>query len=241
MINNYDLRTYLRIPERENHLNAKLLINIEAQNNDKPGYDISLRALYYCCRMISAQQGVEFTTHTDDPIKYGNIKKVYSIWICTETSDKRANSIEKYDINREFLVGKNDDKPRYDIMTAIIINISKNHNVGETQSEIIKLLNDLFDETIDGVEKINRLKSEHDLKLTREVEMEVAEMCTYATAMENKGIEKGIKKEYEDGLKALIDSLKDYIKDFETLFAAIQKNEHYKDATKEQVRKYFEA
>ena len=35
----------------------KLLVNVEAQNDDKPGYDISLRALFYCCRMISAQQG----------------------------------------------------------------------------------------------------------------------------------------------------------------------------------------
>lgn len=55
----------------------KLLINVEGQNEDKPGYDISLRALFYCCRMISAQQGVEFTTDSDDPVKYGSICKVF--------------------------------------------------------------------------------------------------------------------------------------------------------------------
>ena len=32
------------------------------------------------------------------------------------------------------------------------------------------------------------------MKLTKDVESEVSEMCTYATAMENKGIEKGIRQ-----------------------------------------------
>lgn len=39
----------------------------------------------------------------------------------------RANSIEKYDNKREFVVGSNSDDPRYDIMTAVIINISEKH------------------------------------------------------------------------------------------------------------------
>ena len=68
----YDVMTYLKIPEKDNNY-IKLIINIESQNEDKPGYDISLRALFYCARMISSQQGKEFTTHKDDPIKYGNM------------------------------------------------------------------------------------------------------------------------------------------------------------------------
>ena len=108
-LDKYDLRTYLRLPGKKAPERVKLLINVEAQNEDKPGYDISLRALFYCCRMISAQQGVEFSTDADDPVKYGNIKKVYSIWICTETAQKRANSIERYAINRQMLAGSNGD------------------------------------------------------------------------------------------------------------------------------------
>lgn len=149
--------------------------------------------------MISAQQGVEFTTDSDDPVKYGNIKKVYSIWLCTETAQSRANSIEKYDISRDFLVGTNNDNPRYDIMTAIIINISGKHETGGTQNELIRMLTDLFDERLDGIAKVNRLKDAYGLKLTRNVESEVSDMCSYATAMETKGIEKGIEKGREEG------------------------------------------
>ncbi len=56
-------------------------------------------------------------------------------------------------------------------------------------------------------------------------------MCTYATAMENKGIEKG--------LKALVQSLKGYINDFDSLYDAVIMNEDYSNVTKEQVMKYY--
>ncbi len=229
-LDKYDLRTYLRIPEKDVAECVKLLINVEAQNEDKPGYDIPLRALFYCCRMVSAQQGVEFGTDADDPVKYGNIKKVYSIWICTDTAQRRANSIEKYAVNRSILVGNNSDDPRYDIMNAIIINISGKHNTEDTENDLIRMLTDLFDERINGAEKVEKLR-EYGLKLTKDVESEVSDMCTYATAMENKGIEKG--------LKALVQSLKEYIKDFDTLYKAVVKNEDYKDVSREEVMKYF--
>ncbi|MBR4779804.1 MAG: hypothetical protein IK014_00425 [Lachnospiraceae bacterium] len=194
----FDVLTYLKIPQSGKSEYIKLIVNIESQNEDKPGYDIPLRALFYCARMISSQQGKEFTTHADDPVKYGNIKKVYSIWICTETAQKRANSIEKYDIRREFLVGNNDDNPRYDIMNAILINISEKHDTAGTDNETIKLLTDLFDERISGEEKVTKLQKEYGLPMTKDYE-EVLGMCTYADAIERKGILKGIEKGREEG------------------------------------------
>ena len=38
------------------------------------------------------------------------------------------------DINREFLVGTNTDEPRYDIMNAILINISGKHDTDGTDT-----------------------------------------------------------------------------------------------------------
>ena len=200
-LDRYDIRTYLRLPGKGDSEYIKLIINLEAQNEDKPGYDLPLRALFYCCRMISAQQGVEFTTDSDDPVKYGNIKKVYSIWLCTEAAQTRANSIEIYDIDRRFLHGSNADDPRYDIMNAIIIYISEKHNPENTENELIRMLTDLFDERINGPDKVQKLKSEYGLSMTKEVESEVTGMCTYATAMENKGIKKGIEKGISKGMK----------------------------------------
>ena len=47
----YDIRTVLRIPNGE-ELGIKLLVDVEAQNDDTPGYDLTERAI------PSAQDGV---------------------------------------------------------------------------------------------------------------------------------------------------------------------------------------
>ena len=97
------------------------------------------------------------------------------------------------------------------------------------------MLTDLFDERIDGAEKVQKLKSEYTLKLTKEVEVEVSDLCTYATAMENKGIVIGTDK----GLEALVKSLKVYINDFDELYKAVIKNEIYEKVSKDDVMKYY--
>lgn len=52
-------------------------------------------------REVSRQCGTEFTLSKDDPIKYGNIKKVYSIWICTESAQKRAGTVETINVTQK--------------------------------------------------------------------------------------------------------------------------------------------
>ena len=198
----FDLYTYLNLPGVEKRSIIKIYLNLEFMNEDKPGYDLPLRAIFYCCRMISKQEGIEFTTHTDDPVKYGNIKKVYSIWLCTESANKRANTIEKYGIRRSFLLGENNDSPRYDIINAVIIYISKNHDIGETNNSLIKMLTDLFNENIDGPQKVKKLNDEHNIPMTREIGKEVPSMCTYAEAMVLKGLERGIEQGLEQGRQA---------------------------------------
>ena len=71
----------------------RLIINVEAQTKFKPGYPLTKRAIYYCSRMISAQHGPIFTKS-----EYGKIRKVYSIWICTQPSDGFENTLTRYSI-----------------------------------------------------------------------------------------------------------------------------------------------
>jgi hypothetical protein len=97
------------------------------------------------------------------------------------------------------------------------------------------MLTNLFDERINVSDKIKNLKSVYGLNVTKEVESEVTDLCTYADAIENKGIEKGIEK----GLKALVDSLKVYVSDFDALYMAVIKNETYEKVSREDVMKYY--
>ncbi|MEF2795255.1 MAG: hypothetical protein U0N62_07250, partial [Hydrogeniiclostridium sp.] len=95
----YDVRFTAMAPSTGEPI--RLIINLEAQNNYHPGYPIVMRALYYCCRLISSQYGREFTHG-----RYDKIKKVYSIWICSEAPENRKNSIFRYRIAEDVFAGQ---------------------------------------------------------------------------------------------------------------------------------------
>lgn len=61
-------------------------------------------------------------------------------------------------------------------------------------------------------------------------------MCTYASAIEKKGIEQGTK----NGLKALVRSLKEFITEFDPLYQAVIRNEEYANVSRDKVREYFD-
>jgi hypothetical protein len=94
----YDIRFLAIVPVTGELL--RLIINVEAQNDFYPGYPIIKRAIYYCSRMISSQYETEFTD-----AHYEKIKKVYSIWICMNPPKNRGNSITRYSVKEENLVG----------------------------------------------------------------------------------------------------------------------------------------
>ena len=273
-LDRYDIRTYLLISKsrmagegggrasgcRTGRVEAdgdeiiKLLINVEAQNEDKPGYDLPLRALFYCCRMISAQQDVEFTTNKDDPVKYGNIKKVYSIWVCTEAAQIRANSIEKYDISRKFLYGYNPDTPRYDILEAVLINISEKRDTGDSENELINMMTCLFDTRISAAEKVRQLKDDYHLRVSRNIDEEVALMGSFADGFEKKirqEVEQELKGDYDRKLAEskreteenrrqfiaiLVRSLSSHTDSFDQMYKEVTSNNIFADVTREELK-----
>ena len=51
--------------------------------------------------------------------------------------------------------------------------------------------------------------------------------------------EDGRREGVKEGLKAFVCTLKDYIKDFDTLYKVVTKNESYKHVSREEVLKYY--
>lgn len=85
----YDIRLPAFLPESNEW--GRLILNLEIQLDDTPGYPIVKRGFYYCGRMISEQYGTVFVDE-----HYEKIEKVYSIWICPDPAKKRKNRIFKY-------------------------------------------------------------------------------------------------------------------------------------------------
>ena len=174
-----------------------MIINVEAQNDFYPGYPIIKRALYYCSRMISSQYGSEFTeTH------YEKIRKVYSIWICPNPPKKRENTVTRYCVQEENLVGQVlEQKENYDLLTVVMICLGLGHAGDDNYRGILKLLGVLLSSEKEAEEKKKILQEDFDIAMTKTMESEVSAMCNLSKGVEERGIAIGLERGMERGLE----------------------------------------
>ena len=179
----YDVRFTAIAPINEEII--KLIINLEIQTNDKPGYELVTRGIYYCARMISEQHDSVFIGE-----HYEKIQKVYSIWICPSTPECRKNQMTRYHMTKDQVIGNTYVKEQaYDLMEIIILSLGEPEN--DADCSILNLLNTLFSPSVLPDEKKNVLSKKYNIAMTAELESEVQRMCNLSTAIENQGIKKG--------------------------------------------------
>jgi hypothetical protein len=172
----------------------KLIINIEAQNAYYPGYSLVKRGLYYCCRLISAQHETEFTGN-----EYDNIKKVYSVWICTKVPENVRNTIRRYKITEENIIGNvKEDLKNYDILNVIMVCLDKDSENTETRyGGILKLLRILLSDKVNPKDKKIILDDDFGIEMNVNLEKEMDYMCNLSTGVWEDGVENGIKQGIE--------------------------------------------
>ena len=181
----YDVRFIATHPRSGEQV--RLLVNLEMQANFYPGYPLIKRGIYYGSRMISSQYGTEFTD-----AEYGKIKKVYSIWVCLNPPMYRQNTINRYSICEENMIGTLAEKrEHYDLMTVIMICLG---DPDKAPSDLLRMLGVLFSDEKSAAEKRQILMDEFDIKTTKNTESEVAEMCDYGDYIWMKGMARGEEK-----------------------------------------------
>lgn len=196
----FDIRFYAILPKSKE--TVRLIINVEAQNDFYPGYPVIKRGIYYCSRMISSQYGVEFTD-----AHYEKIKKVYSIWVCAAPPKYRQNTITRYVVSEENLVGMVQEKKEdYDLFTAVMICLG--HSDGDNYGGILKLLDVLLSSEKEPEEKKRILQDDFDIRMTKKLESEVFDVCNLSKGVEEKGITIGIERGTLQAIKNLMDTLK---------------------------------
>lgn len=180
----YDIRFMASAPVSGELI--QLIINVEAQNDFYPGYPLIKRGIYYCSRMISAQYGTEFTQS-----HYGDIKKVYSIWICSNPPKNRENSITSYSLTEKNIIGNvKEQAENYDLMTAVMICLGSADN--ENSRRVLKLLEVLLSSTVQAEEKKQILRDEFDIKMTQTFDEEVSVMCNLSKGIKEEGRAEGL-------------------------------------------------
>lgn len=176
----------------------QLIINVEAQGKLNTGYPMVKRAIFHCSRMISSQYGTEFM-HSE----YQNIKKVYSIFVCMVPPKKRQNSITRYRMVEENLVGNVKEPIRnYDLLSVVMLCLGGEDK--ENYDGVLKLLDVLLSPKAGEAKKRQVLQDEFDIPMTETLEAEVHQMCNLSEGVRDLGRAEGRAEGFLASIRSLM-------------------------------------
>ena len=143
--------------------------------------------------MISAQKGLEFVNS-----EYNKIKKVYSIWVCTNPPKTHKNTITRYKISEENVIGNvKEDIQHYDLMNIVMLCLGSSDNI---EDNALGMLNTLLSDTMSSSERIKILDKKFDFDMSPDDKKEVSEMCNVSRGVYDKGMDRGITLGIDKGI-----------------------------------------
>ena len=192
----YDIRFYVRNPLSDGRRDLRIIVDVEAQKDPYPGYDLVTRGIFYGGRMLSEQAGRNFVGKD-----YDSLEKVYSIWICFNSPASTANTTARYRIVKESVYGENDKDARSDLLQVVMVNLPSENNAEKAvnkPSKMHEMLYDLFVRKQPINEKIDDLMGKYGLNM-RESEGRIDRMCNLSEGVYMQGVEDGIEKGVKQG------------------------------------------
>ena len=191
----YDVRFNAIAPSTGEHDNIRLIINAEAQNRFKLKYPLIKRAVYYGSRLISAQHGTVFTKSD-----YQKLRKVYSICICVNPAKRFRNTITRYSLKPETIIGNAVEAPEnYDLINIVMVCLGKMEEWNE--NNLIKFLGVLFQNELSAREKKDILERDFNIPMTETFESEVDDMCNLSQGVAEEAMQKGLKQGRQEGIE----------------------------------------
>ena len=161
----YDVIFYALKPDTGETI--PIIINVEAQADSKPGYDLANRGVFYLGCMIADQKDTVFQND-----RYDDLRKVCSIWICTDPPKDCADSIECYTLDQHVILGQCPSH-HVDKIRLVIVYLSREadknseHNDDEKSLGIIPLLNVCLAKTVNK-DRQNKVTEKYHVELDPE-------------------------------------------------------------------------
>ena len=125
---------------------------------------------------------------------------MYSIWVCTKPSDEFQNTLTRYSICPEQLIGNATEKSEnYDLMSVVTICLGKPDS--ENYTGILKFLDVLLSSSRAATEKKKILEEEFGVAMSEELEREVLIMCNLSQGVKAEGREEGRREGRREGRK----------------------------------------
>ena len=172
---------------------VQLHIDLEIQNNYRPHnpeYPMIKRALYYAARELSAQLGT-LTKRTN----YGQLEKVYSIWICNKNiPEELRDTATEYSIRKSDIIGTTEEpEETFDLLNVIMI-----RRGGKSREKIFDFLTSVFEGQISKIRKYTDVIDHGTL------EQEVKHMSGLGASILEEGIEQGIELATTEFIKQML-------------------------------------
>ena len=143
--------------------------------------------------MLSSQYGREFQNS-----EYAKLKKVYSIWVCTNPPKEYQNSIATYKIKEHLVIGgRPRDKKNYDLLATVMIGLGTPGQ--ENYEGICRFLGTLLSSEIQPEKKAEILQTEFNIKMSEEMRKDAEIMCNLSQEILQTGIEQGMEKGIKQG------------------------------------------
>lgn len=198
----YDIRFMALTPGKTDRI--EIIVNIEIQNNDTPGYPIPKRGIYYGSRLISAQKGTVFQGQ-----EFGRIKKVASIWICEDTALGRSDAVNEYRFTENCRCGGyREAEENYDLIRVVILRLGEKGE--QSGDDAVRLLSRIFSTERTAEEKKKILSEEFHIEITEEISREVSRVCNLSMGIYDKGMREGMREGRREGaLEILFDLVRD--------------------------------
>lgn len=184
----FDIRFEARLPgvsmEGEDEV-MRIELNIEAQNDFRPGYPLLKRGIYYCGRLLSMQGG-DIVTNSH----YERVRKVVSIWVCAHPPKRYSGTVTVFSMNPEQYVGKAVfAKTDYDLVEVVMACLD--YRKPGTSPGALGMLEVLLTDKIDPQQKLDLLHDSYGIIVTDNLRERVSSMCNLSEGVLNRGIKKG--------------------------------------------------
>ena len=115
---------------------------------------------------------------------------MYSIFICLEPPKHRQNTITRYRMVEENLVGAVQEPVRnYDLLSVVMLGLGGADK--DNYSGVLRLLDVLLSSKTSADEKRQILQEDYDIRMTQTLEEEVSQMCDLSKGIWDKAMAEG--------------------------------------------------
>ncbi len=174
----FDIIFYVRLKDGI----SQFIINIQAQREEPTSYPILNRGIFYTSRMISSQKGRDFENSN-----YGDIKRVYSIWICMNLEQSCTTLFQ---LDKKDILGNHLWKGDARLFNVALIGLPKELPSQDSNYKLHRFLTGLLSNKL-NFETKKQLLSEYEIEMDKNFASEVSTMCNLSLSIVEEGLTKG--------------------------------------------------